>query len=69
MAPISLKFEMYESYDYFFSSHCGIKDLFGMKSKISAGCLHLALIGELVKSRISDGVVKSPRSRLANPEK
>ncbi|VTR66713.1 hypothetical protein DESC_500097 [Desulfosarcina cetonica] len=26
------------------------------------------LIDELVKSRISDGFVKSPRSRLANPE-
>jgi hypothetical protein len=26
------------------------------------------VIDELVKSRISDGFVKSPRSRLANPE-
>jgi hypothetical protein len=25
-------------------------------------------VDELVKSRISDGFVKSPRSRLANPE-
>jgi hypothetical protein len=34
-----------------------------MDGKIQAQC-----INELVKSRIPDGFVKSPRSRLANPE-
>jgi hypothetical protein len=30
--------------------------------------IHYPKVDELVKSHVSDGFVKSPRSRLANPE-